>query len=113
MDDTVWVILIVGGFIAVVVLIFVRKYFLVKILRILKERYEHIYYEHYPKDSEPDFLLTVKKGFLPFQLLQKKEIKDDKELMNLVYTNIFLVLVKLILLGPFIVFCLVRIALAD
>ncbi len=110
MDDLVWVILVAGGLIAIVALILVRKYYLVKILKVLRSDYAHIYNEHYPPDAEPDFLLTVKKGFLPFQLLRKKELKQDKELMSLIWMNVIIIEVQILLLLPFIIFCLIVVA---
>ena len=62
MKDIIWVVLIIGSLSIIVVLLGVRMYLLLRILRILYEKYTHLYTKHYPADHEPDLLMTIKKG---------------------------------------------------
>ena len=106
MQDLVWVTLVVGSGIMILALVVYRKMNFIAILKLLKKRHDHIYTKYFPPNAEPDFLLTVKKGFVPFQLLRNPELKDDKEITGLLWTNVSIVLVQILLIMPVILFVL-------
>ncbi len=107
MNNDIWVVLVVGSLLLIVVLLGVRMYLLLRILWILYEKYTHLYAKHYPADHEPDVLMTIKKGLLPFQIMRTREAKKDKELMGLIKWNILVVVVQLLLLIPLIAFAFI------
>jgi hypothetical protein len=106
MNNDIWVVLVVGSLVLIVVLLGVRMYLLLRILKILYKDYPHIYTKHYALDHEPDVLMTIKKGLLPLQIMRTREAKEDKELRNLIRWNIIVVVVQLLLLIPFIAFAI-------
>jgi hypothetical protein len=104
MNNDIWLVLIVGSLALIVMLLGFRMYLLLRILKILYKDYPHIYTKHYPSDQEPGILMTIKKGLLPLQIMRTREVKEDKELRGLIHWNIFVVVIQLLLLIPFIAF---------